>query len=179
MKFLTALFAILLLLSFTIEAHSQARSNIGVAFQLNKPYSSNYNFGSGVQLQGTVALGSQFAVGLDFGYDKINAKSGYRPGGYPIDGLGMVYFRLPLKYVYRSWVISAGPLFYMANAHGETDGIGVGFTGSVGYNLDLDEHNTFVFSLNTDVANITSNGHDTTPIAGLRIAYVINFKGRK
>lgn len=182
MKRLALPFAILLLLSFTIKAHSQARSNIGVAFQLNKPYSNDYNFGSGVQLQGAVALSSQLAIGLDFGYDKINSKGGYLgglQGGNPIDNLNMIYFRLPLKYVYRNWFISGAPLFYMANYHGETDGIGVGGTGSVGYNLDLDDHSTLVISLNTDVINITSNGHGPTPIAGLRIAYVINFKGRK
>ncbi|MGZ3776732.1 MAG: hypothetical protein ACXVI9_03865 [Mucilaginibacter sp.] len=170
-------------LLFSMSAFSQSRSNIGLGFGLNKPYSGDYNFGAGIQLQGDIAIGNQFAFSPDAGYSRINAKGGFvggGSGGNPIDNLNLLYFRLSLRYYfYRNWFITGAPILYMAGENGETDGIGVGGSGSVGCTVDLDPHSTLAFSFNTDVINITSNGHGSTPIAGLKVAYLINFKSSK
>lgn len=171
------------LVFLTAAIFAQSRSNIGIGFGLNKPFSNDYNIGTSVELQGNIALSGKLAIAPAIGYSRINSKGGYigdLSAGNPIENLDLAYIRLALKYhFYRNWFISGAPLLYMANFHGETDGIGVGGSGTFGYNLDIGTYSTLIFSINTDIINITSNGNGVTPIAGLKLAYVINFKKAK
>jgi hypothetical protein len=171
----------LILIIFSIQsACAQSRSNISFGYGLTKPYSSNYNFGSGVFLQGDIPVSNKLAITPDIGYNRLNSKTAdqFNPILSPIANINLYHLGLSLKYNFdRNFFAAAGPMFYMAQGGEDTAGIGVGGSGEVGYNLNVDKHNTFAFSFNTSIVNITSYGLGVTSIACLKVAYVINFKG--
>jgi len=165
----------------TTSVFGQSRSNIGIGYGLTKPYSSDYNFSSGVFLQGDIALQNKLAISPDIGYNRLSSKtaSDVAPLSSPIDNANLYHFGISLKYNFTKNIFAkAGPTFYMVQGTEDTIGIGLGGAGEVGYNLNIDKYNTFAFSFNTSVINITSFGNGVTPIASLKVAYVINFKGQ-
>jgi len=176
----TRVFIVVFLFTAAI-ARGQSRSNLGIGIGLNKPFPSDYNTGFSAFFRADIALGVQLGIVPDIGYDRLASKNSdpLIPEGIRTDNINQYYFRLALKYhFYRNWFISAGPMVYMANGYEDTDGIDLGGSASVGYNLDLDTNSTLIFSFNTDVVDIHYNGHGNTAIAGLKVAYVINFKRR-
>ncbi len=170
---------------FVQLSDAQSRSGIGIGLGVNQPFSSDYNLGGSIQLQGNIAIGSKLGIVPDIGYDRINSKGGFMhvPNGLSsnkIDDIDLFHLGLSLRYFFdRHWFAGAGGMFYMAQGKEDTDGIGAGGFGGVGYNLDIDEHNTLAFSLNTSIVDIVYNGNGVTPIAGLKVAYVVNFKGNR
>ena len=177
---------IFILIIFSVKiSFSQARSNIGFGFGINKPYSGDYDFGLGLQVAGTIAIANQWAIVPYAAYDRINSNAAlvYGPGGVPstpIANINLYHLGLSLKYYFdRHWFVNAGSMFYMGQGGEDTVGIGVGGFGGLGYNLDLDTHSTLTFSFNTSIIKVVYNGNGVTPIAGFKVAYVLNFKGNK
>ena len=171
-----------ILISIGVAAVGQSRSNLGIGFDLNKPYSSEYGVGYGYKLEGSIAIGNKWAISPALGEDFLKSKTadGLGPGLRIIGNAELLHLGLSIKYCFtKQWFIKAGALFYAGLGNDNLENMGVGYSAAIGYNLDLDPYNTFEFSLGTHVVNIKPDGIGTTAIAGLRIAYLVNFKKAK
>lgn len=179
-----AVISFLLLMLTAQHSLAQARSSIGIRYGVNKPFADSYKFGSGVGLQGTVALGDKWAIEPSVAYDRINNKRSvwitptetfYFNNVSSLDlvtvGFAARYYIIPSLYA------KLGPTFYGAGGNEDLAGLGIGGNAGVGYQLKLDSRNKFEFSFNTDLINVErGSGNGVTPIASVRIAYAFNFK---
>ena len=186
MKRFSLFVLIVLSLAGVQKSYAQARSSVGLNLMVNKPFADSYRFGTGFALQGTIALGSNWAIAPEVGYDKVNrSKAVYNS---PVDGpislygnvssLDLFTFDLAARYyILPSLYAKLGPMLYAAGGNEDLAGLGIGGTAGLGYQLLLDKRNKLEFSLNTDLINVTrSVGNGATPIAGIRIGYAFNFK---
>jgi hypothetical protein len=177
---LTKIILTAILIAFVIPSYSQSRSGIGIAYGVNKPFSNDYNFGSGFQFLGNVAIGNKWAITPDLGYDRLNSKGRiyYDPhylGNRHISDLDLFHLGISGKYYFNEqWFAKAGATLYAAGGNEDIAGAGIGGSATAGYILNLDEHNNLELSFSTDVIKADSNG--TVPFAGLKVAYVFNFK---
>ena len=175
--------SILYLILFTTKTFSQVRSGVSVGYGWNKPFSSDYNSGWGVNTNANIAIGNKWSINPVFGYDRLNSKlrTVYDQYGFAvkrISSIGMVYTGVSGKYYFTDqWFARAGATLFAAGGNEDLSGLGIGGTTAAGYNLNLDSHSTLEFSLTADVVNIEYSGNGVTPIAGLKVAYVFNFKG--
>jgi hypothetical protein len=178
---------LLILIGFTflgINAFSQARSGIGLAFDVNQPFSNgDYHTGGGGDLQGSIALGDKWAIVPAIGLENMdgNGRPIYGPYGYVtrhIDDVGLIYTGIYGKYFFRnSFFAKAGPVLFVGANDEDIAAGGIGASFGAGYNLKTDRHSSFELSLNTDIVYLAdSNG--TIPIASLKLAYMFNFRGR-
>ena len=169
----------------TQATYGQSRSGIGIAYGANKPLSSDYNFGSGIQLFGDIAIGSKWAITPDLGYDRLNSKGriyydAKNLNNRRVSSVDLFHLGLSGKYCFnKEWFVRVGAMFYAGGGNEDIVGAGIGGLAEAGYNLELDKHSTFELSFNTTVINIRSGGNGVTPIAGLKVAYVFNFKRNK
>ncbi|RVU01723.1 hypothetical protein EOD41_07115 [Mucilaginibacter limnophilus] len=95
----------------------QARSSIGLGLTINKPLSSDYHFGHGLDLQGSIRVSDQIAILPELGYRKIysNGRKIYRDGYLytRLQDLGTVYLGVGGKYYFTNrWFAGLG-----ANLH--------------------------------------------------------------
>src|ERR1700750_2934153 len=96
-------------LFFTQTTYSQSRSGIGIAYDANKPLSSDYNFGSGIQFFGDIAIGNKWAITPDLGYDRLNSKGriyydAKNLNNRRIGSVDLFHFGLAGKYCFsREW----------------------------------------------------------------------------
>lgn len=179
----------LLILGFTVffvkATYSQSRSSISFAYGVNKPYSGDYNFGSGFNFQGDIAFGDKWAVSSTVGYEHLLSKHRviYDPSGFAIkriSNIDLIYTGPSLKYCFnRTLYAKLGAMAYAAGGNEDLSGLGIGGSAEVGGNLDLDAHNSLRLSLGTDVIDLQSAGNGITPVASLKLAYAFNFKGIK
>jgi hypothetical protein len=169
---------------FSATAFSQARSGIGFAFDVNKPFSNNdYSIGGGGDIQGSVALGDKWAIVPAIGIE--NMKGNGRPvyGPYNsitrhIDDIALIYTGVYGKYfIKNNFFAKVGSMLFIGAGGGDIAAGGIGGSFGAGYNLKADRHSTFEFSLNTDVVYI-DNSPGTVPIVSLKLAYMFNFRGR-
>ena len=171
------------LIFLSVKSHSQARSGIGFAYGPNKPFSNDYNWGSGFQMLGNIALGDKWAIVPNFGYDRLNSKNRiyYDPANFNYRrafNIDLFYLGAMGKYCFNKYVFAkAGPILYAGGGNEDIAALGIGGTASGGVNLILDRHSTIEASLYTTVINIESSGNGITPVAGLKFAYVFNFRG--
>jgi hypothetical protein len=178
-------FVFSLILFIVNVTYSQSRSSIGIAYGANKPLSSDYNFGSGIQFFGDIAIGSKWAITPDLGYDRLNSKGriyydAKNLNNKRIGSVDLFHLGLSGKYCFsREWFARAGAILYAGGGNEDIAGAGISGTAAVGYNLELDEHSTFELSFNTIVIDIQSGGNGVTPIAGLKVAYVFDFRKNK
>ncbi|MDP9078431.1 MAG: hypothetical protein M3O71_13440 [Bacteroidota bacterium] len=178
----TLLFIPLIFLS--VQSFSQARSGIGFAYGPNKPFSNDYNWGSGFQVFGNIAIsGSKWAIVPNIGYEKLNSKGRiyYDPANLNnkrISNIDLFYLGAMGKYCFNKFVfVKAGPLVYAGGGNEDIATVGIGGTAAGGVNLIVDRHNTIEASLFTTIINIESTGNGITPVAGFKFAYVFNFRG--
>ncbi|MDB5145445.1 MAG: hypothetical protein JWQ66_4158 [Mucilaginibacter sp.] len=166
-------------------SYAQSRSGIGIGVGVNRPFSHDYNFGSSIQFQVNLPLGNQWAIVPDIAYDRLSSKGGYvydpvGPPSTPIANVNLYHTGLSLKYFFsQQWYVNAGGMYYLGQGGEDTVGSGAGGWGGVGYQLDLDKYNTLLFSFTTGIVNIVYNGNGVTPIGGLKVIYVVNFKSIK
>lgn len=161
----------------------QSKSGIGVAYGINKPFSGDYTTGGSFQIFGNIALSNKWAIVPNVGYDRLNSNHRvvYDATGFAvkrISSIDMVHLGASGKYCFNNqWFAKAGATIYAAGGNEDLAGLGIGGSAAAGYNLNLDEHNNLELSINTDVVDIQSGGNGITPMAGLKVAYVFNFKG--
>jgi hypothetical protein len=171
------------LLSSGINAYSQSRSNIGFGYGINKPYSGDYKTGKGLQLQGNITITGKWSLSPSLGYDRLVAKRqiiNNSPYYYStrVDNIDLTCLGVSARYSLNSnWFAKAGPVFYIAGGNEDIANLGFGGSAAVGYNLNFTPHSTLELSLSTEIVNIPPQaGNGTTAIAGLKIAYVFNFR---
>jgi hypothetical protein len=162
------------------KAFSQSATGIGLGYGASKPFSNDYNFGSGFQLFGNLAITNKWEIVPNLGYESIDSKGRvYVVDPYytkRISDIDLFYIGVSAKYNFnRRFFAKLGPTFYVAGGNEDIAAAGIGGTAAGGYNLDLDEHSTLELSLYTTIINIDSGGNGITPIAGFKIAYVFNF----
>lgn len=174
---------IITLLSYGTKTYSQSRSNIGFGYGINKPYSGDYNIGKGFQLQGNITIAGHWAISPSLGYDRLLSKRQLiynQPYYYNnrIDNIDLSYLSITARYSLNSeWFAKAGPVFYIAGGNEDIANLGFGGGAAVGYNLNFTPHSTLELSLSINIVNIPpQTGNGTTAIAGLKIAYVFNFR---
>jgi hypothetical protein len=182
-------FKIFLISSFILlcikTTYAQSRSGIGIDYGANKPLSSDYNFGSGIQLFGDVAIGSKWAITPDMGYDRLNSTGriyydAKNLNNRRIGSVDLFHLGLSGKYCFsREWFAKAGAMLYAGSGNEDIAGAGISGMGTVGYNLELDEHSNFELSFNTTFVDIQSGDNGVTPIAGLKVAYLFDFRSAK
>ena len=171
------------LLFLSVQSFSQARSGIGFAYGPNKPFSNDYNWGSGFQVLGNIAIGDKWAIVPNIGYDKLNSKNRiyYDPANLNnkrISNIDLFYLGTSGKCCFNRYLFAkAGTILYVGGGNEDIAALGIGGTVSGGVNLNLDRHSTIEASLFTTVINIESVGNGITPVAGLKFAYVFNFRG--
>lgn len=177
---------IIVLLVSGIKSYSQSRSSLSFGYGINKPYSGDYKFGKGVQLQGNISVAHKWAVSPIIGYDRLlsNVHGIYGPTDYysnRIDNIDLMYLGISARYTFNNqWFAKAGPLLYAAGANEDLANLDIGGAAAVGYTLNFTNHSTLELSLSTEMVNIPPQaGKGTTPIAGLKIAYMFNFKQLK
>ena len=109
MKRLSLLIFITTIIGVT-SAFGQSRSNIGIGYALPKPYSSHYNFSSGIFLQGDIALQNNLAITPDIGYNRLSSKtaSDVAPLSSPIDNANLYHFGISLKYNFTKNIFAKG-----------------------------------------------------------------------
>ncbi|MGZ3872125.1 MAG: hypothetical protein ACXVJD_04370 [Mucilaginibacter sp.] len=171
------------LIVFSFKSYSQARSGIGVAYGPNKPFSNDYNWGSGFQLMGNIELSGKWAIVPNLGYDKLDSKQRiyYDPANFNnkrITDIDLFYLGASGKYCFNRLLFAkAGAILYAAGGNEDLADAGIGGNVAGGVNLNLDAHSTIEVSLYTSVINIHSGGNGITPVAGFKVAYVFNFIG--
>lgn len=166
-------------------ASSQARSGIGFAIDVNKPFSNDdYSIGGGSDIQGSVALSDKWALVPAIGVENMkgNGRPIYDgPDNYAtrhIDNIGLIYAGLSGKYFFKNdFFARAGTMLFIGAGSGDISAGGIGGSFGAGYSLKADRHSTFEFSLNTDIVYI-EHSSGTIPIVSLKLAYMFNFKGK-
>lgn len=172
-------------LSFNIKTYSQSRSSVGFGYGINKPYSGDYNSGKGFQIQGNIAIAGKWAVSPAIGYDHLVSKHHIvysSPYSYSrIDNIDLIYMGASARYFLNNeWFAKAGPIFYAAGGNEDLANAGLGGSATLGYNVNFTDHSTLELSLSTEIINIPpQSGNGITSIAGLKIAYVFNFRRNK
>ncbi|MDB5159467.1 MAG: hypothetical protein JWR50_4174 [Mucilaginibacter sp.] len=167
---------------FGDKVYSQARSNVGFGYGINKPLSGDYESAKGFVLQGTIAINNKIAIVPAIGYERLAAdRSSYYGQPYSannITGSDLIYLGVSAKYhFYNNFFAKAGPILYAAGGNEDLANAGIGGIGALGYNLDLDKHSTLEFSVSTAVVNIPpQTGNGTTSIASFKVAYAFNFR---
>ncbi|HTI59259.1 hypothetical protein [Mucilaginibacter sp.] len=170
---------------FSTTAFSQARSGIGFAIYVNKPFSNNdYSIGGGSDIQGSIALSDKWALVPAIGLE--NMKGSGRaiydgPDNYAtrhIDNIGLIYAGLSGKYFFKNNLFARlGSMLFIGAGSGDISAGGIGGSAGAGYSLKADRHSSFEFSLNTDIVYI-EHSPGTVPIVSLKLAYMFNFKGK-
>jgi hypothetical protein len=181
MKYIYRLTIALAMLFYAININAQARSNIGVGYGMNRPYSADYISGSGFMIQGAIAVTDKIAVVPAVGYEHILADKSLRniPNrSYYVVSSDIIYMGASAKYhFYKDFFAKAGPVIYAAGGNEDIANIGIGGSGAIGYNLNLDRHSTLELSAGTMIINIPPvTGNGTTSIASFKIAYAFNFR---
>lgn len=174
------------LLSSGIKSYSQSRSSIGFGYGINKPYSGDYKVGKGFQLQGNITISGHWAISPSLGYNRLLSKRQIiynQPYYYNnrIDNIDLMCLGALASYSFNNeWFAKAGPIFYVAGGNEDIANLGFGGSAAVGYNLNFTPHSTLELSLSTRIINIPpQTGNGTTAIAGLKVAYVFNFRRLK
>ena len=163
-------------------SYSQSRSGIGIAYGINKPLSNDYNTGGGFQLLGKIAIGNNWAIIPDLGYDHLNSKGRvyYEPANLNnkrISSIDLFHLGQSGRYSFdKQWFANAGAILYVGGGNEDIANAGIGGSAAAGYNLNLDEHSSLELSLNTSIINIQYSDNSVTPIVGLKVAYVFNFR---
>jgi len=179
----TRVLLIIFLFFISITARGQARSGIGFAFDVNKPFSNNdYSVGGGGDIQGSIALSDKWGIVSAIGVE--NMKGNGRPiyGPYNsitrhIDDLGLIYTGVFGKYFFnKNFFAKAGAILFVGVGD-DVEAGGIGPSAGVGYSLKADRHSSFEFSLNTDIVYI-EHSPGTIPVASVKLAYIFNFRGR-
>ena len=182
LKFIIAYSSVFLL--FDIQsAYSQARSGIGIAYSKNKPYSGDYNFGGGFQVQGDIKLLDKLAIVPNFGFEEVNSKGRIVYEQFTtkrISSLDLFYIGASAKYFFnKNFFAKGGAIVFIAGGNEDISGGGIGGTAAAGYSLNLDNHSSLEFSVNTDLIYVKYSSNGLTPIGGLKIAYIFNFRASK
>jgi len=180
--FRIAIFFALIVSGF--KSYSQSASGVGLGYGPSKPFSNDYNFGSGVQLFGNLAIADKWEIVPSLGLESINSKGRtYQADPYNIKRIGnvtLIYISASGKYDFsRQFFVKAGPTLYVGAGGDDVAAAGIGGMAAGGYNWDLDEHSTLELSLFTTVIDIETTGRGVTPIAGFKVAYVFNFSHGK
>lgn len=180
--------ATLLIVTFLIsgiKTYSQSRSSVSLGYGINKPYSGNYDAGKGFQLQGNITIAGKWAISPAIGYDHLVSKrrtiySYPYPYNY-LDNIDLIYLGALARYsLNNEWFAKAGPILYAAGGNEDLVNASIGGLATIGYNLNFTNHSTLECSLSTGIVNIPPKaGNGTTAIAGLKIAYVFNFRQLK
>lgn len=178
---------LLIITAFTflsVSVYSQARSGIGIAFDVNKPFSNNdYHFGGGGNIQGSIALSDKWAIVPAIGVENMdgNGRAIYGPYNIAtrhIEDIGLIYAGLYGKYFFKKDLfVRAGSMLFVGGDGGGIAAAGIGGSAGAGYSFKADRHSSFELSLNTDIVYI-DNSPGTVPIASLKLAYMFNFRGR-
>ena len=164
------------------KVYSQARNNIGFGYGINKPLSGDYESAKGFVLQGTIAINNKIAIVPAIGYERLAAdKLSYYGQPYNsgnITGSDLIYLGISGRYnLYNNFFAKAGPILYAAGGNEDLSNAGIGGIGALVYNLDLDNHSTLEFSVNTAIVNVPPHaGNGTTSIASFKVAYAFNFR---
>lgn len=173
-----------MLIMISYKSFAQSASGIGLSYGANKPFSNDYNFGSGVQLFGNLAIANNWELVPGIGLESLNSKGRvYQIDSYNtrhIDNISLIYLGISTKYDFNhQFFIKAGPTLYVGGGGDDIAAAGIGGTVAGGYNWDLDEHSTLELSFFTTVVSIKPSGNGTTPVAGFKIGYVFNFRERR
>ena len=172
---------VLFIVSGVSNSYGQARSNLSFGYSINKPYSGDYEFGRGFIFQGTIAISDKLAIVPALGYDHlgIDRSKNEISGSYTRkSSIDLFYLSASVKYYfYQDFFAKAGPVLFAAGGNEDLANAGLGGAGAVGYNLNLDNHSTLEFTLNTTIIDIPpQTGNGTTAIASFKIAYAFNFR---
>jgi len=175
---------IFLLILFSCKSFAQSASGVGLSYGPNRPFSSDYNWGSGWQLFGDIRISKHFEIVPNLGVESLNSKGRvYQIDPYNtkrIENIGLLYVGVSGKYNFdNSFFGKIGPLLYVGVGGDDLATAGIGGTAAGGYNWDLDEHSTLELSLYTSAVYIDSVGNGITPMVGFKVVYVINFRERK
>lgn len=181
MKYLPLIIAILLISN---KIYCQVRSGIGFSIDVNKPFSNNdYKTGGGSDIQGCITLSDKWAIMPAIGVENMNGNGRPIYGPYNsitrhIDKIGLIYAGLYGKYFFKNnFFAKAGTMLFVGAGGDDISAGGLGGSAGAGYALDLDRHNSFEVSLNTDVVYL-DNSPGTIPIASVKLAYMFNFRGK-
>jgi hypothetical protein len=184
MKTLTVLYTIFVLSLFSTHGYCQARSGIGFAIDVNKPFSNNdYRIGGGGDIQGSIALSDKWAIVPAIGVENMNGNGRAIYGPYNsitrrINDIGLIYTGIYGKYFFQNnFFAKAGTMLFVGAGGDDIAAGGIGGSAGAGYSFKLDRHNSLEFSLNTDVVYI-DDSPGTIPIASVKLAYMFNFRGR-
>ena len=183
MRYFKAVF-LFALIFVSYRSFAQSVSGIGLSYGGNKPFSNDYNFGTGVQLFGNIAVANKWEIVPAIGLETLNSKGRtYQVDPYNtkyIDNISLIYLGVSGKYNFnRQFFIKAGPTLYVGAGGDDVAAAGIGGMAAGGYNLDLDERSTLELSLFATFIYVETVGNGTTPIAGFKVGYVFNFRGRK
>jgi hypothetical protein len=181
MKYIYSPTIALAILCYASGVNAQARSNISVGYGINKPYSGDYISGKGFMVQGSIAITDKIAIVPAVGYEHILADKSLRNIPYRsfyVVSSDIIYIGASAKYYfYKNFFAKAGPIAYAAGGNEDIANIGIGGSGAIGYNLNLDKHSTLELSAGTFIINIPPvTGNGTTSIASFKLAYVFNFR---
>jgi hypothetical protein len=166
------------------QLFGQSASGIGLSYGPNRPFSGDYNWGSGWQLFGDIRIGKRFEIVPNIGLESLNSKGHvYQIDPYntrKIENIDLLYAGVSGKYNFNNnFFGKIGPLLYVGVGGDDLATAGIGGTAAGGYNWDLDDHSTLELSLYTSAVYIDSVGNGTTPMVGFKVGYVFNFRGRK
>lgn len=103
-----------MLILFSRRSFAQSASGIGLSYGPSKPFSNDYNFGSGGQLFGNIAIANKWEIVPSLGVELLNSKGRtYQVDPYNtkhIDNIGLVYLGVSGKYYFnRQLFVKAGP----------------------------------------------------------------------
>ena len=166
------------------KVYSQARTSVAIGYMFNKPFSSDYSVDGGISFVGNIAIAKKWIIAPEVAYDKLdgNNERFFNSDGFAtrsIQNIDLFHLGVCARYQFNPTLfVKAGPILFAGGGNEDIAGAGIGGTSAVGYNLNLDQHNTLEFSVNLTVVSIDdAAGNGVTPFAGLRIAYAFNFGG--
>jgi hypothetical protein len=164
-------------------AHGQARSNISFGYGVNKPFSNQYDSGKGFIFQGTIPITDKLAISPGIGYEGLNsARLMPASGSYydRVSNIDLFNLRATGRYYFLENAFAAiGPIFYAAGGNEDLVGLGIGGGAAAGYDLNLTDHSTLMFTIGADVIDLKDNHTGTTSVASFKVAYVFNFRKKQ
>lgn len=120
-RLLKPAFFFVLIVSGT-KVFSQSATGVGLAYGPSKPFSNDYNFGSGWQLFGDLAIADKWEIVPSIGIESINSKGRvYVVDPYNtkrIENIGLGYIGASGKYNFnRNFFAKAGPILYIGGGN--------------------------------------------------------------
>lgn len=161
--------------------YGQSRSSIGLGASINRPISSDYKIGFGLDLQPNIRLSDKFALVPELGVKKTNSNGRfiYKNGYYytTIQDLNTFYLGIGGKYYWNSrWFAGLMGNIHISGGNEDIVSGGYGGNASVGYDMPLDARNNIEFSFRTDLMQLQDVDDKLKPVLGLRVAYKFNFR---